>query len=619
MGMSFFATALLVLTNLAEAISFHGSSQATNRFDFIGIVDNVQTNRLGVILNFTDGEGHYAAMGCPRQIASDVSEGDLVHAVGLAIPVANPLRWRTFLADEVKTLEHRGFRPYADTTTLTGTIAAVFDKDPEWYWMVLRTAEGRKGIVAKSANHPLARLKGLVDAEVEVSGVPYQTVGLYGAIVPHFSIRGKDSIKVLRPAPADPFDAPRFSAINLPHRQVLTGTVIGTTADRFALYCQSHMTVTVLLNEGQRPPRPYETVEVSGFVSSAPNVIADNAVYRLASPNPETPSLPDSRHSGTKKIIARVIGRSVADRRLFVTEGEGSLSVDLSALRDTLSELPEIDSKIEVSGYCFMEIAGASNIEVFPRLLGMTIAPRTPDEFKVIAGPPWWTPLRATLAIAILISLFFVIFYINRTRLKSKISERTRLATELHDYLAQDLTAISYQLTAAKRARQSGQDDSRALSTADRMLSSCRTELRRCLYDLRNDALDESDFARAVEITLRPLAKDVKCAVTLQFSRLPFDDTAAHSILSILRELLSNAVSHGRATRFSISGLIKDRQLVFTVRDNGCGFAPSSAPAQEEGHFGLSGVRERLRKLSGKITITSAPNEGTVITLSIPV
>lgn len=217
-----------------------------------------------------------------------------------------------------------------------------------------------------------------------------------------------------------------------------------------------------------------------------------------------------------------------------------------------------------------------------------------------------------------LLILFFVLFSVNRVRLKSKISERTRLATELHDYLAQDLTAISYQLTAAKRARQNDLDDSRALNTADRMLGSCRTELRRCLYDLRNDALDEPDFTRAVEITLRPLAKDVKCAVTLQFSRLPFDDAAAHSILSILRELLSNAVTHGKASRFSISGLIKDRQLVFTVRDNGCGFDSSSAPAQEEGHFGLSGVRERLRKLSGKITISSAPNEGTVVTLSIP-
>lgn len=616
--MSFLATALLVLTNLAEATSFHGSSQATNRFDFVGIVDNIQTNRHGVILNFTDGEGHYAAMSCPRQIAADVSEGDLIHTVGFAVPVANPLRWRTFLADGIEILEHCGYRPYADTTTLTGTIAAVIDRDPEWHWMVLRTAEGRKGVVAKSADYPLARLRGLVDAEVEVSGVPYQTVGLYGAIVPHFSIRGKNSIRVLKPAPDDPFDAPRFSAIDLPHRQVLTGTVIGTTADRFALHSQAHMTVTVLLNEGQCPPRPYETVEVSGFVSSAPNVIADNAVYRLVSPQPETPSLPDSRHSGTRKIVARVIGRSVTDRKLFVTEGEKSLSVDLSALRDTLSELPEIDSKIEVSGYCFMEIAGASNIEVFPRLIGITIAPRTPDEFKVIAGPPWWTPLRVTLAIAILITLFFVLFYINRTRLKSKIAERTRLATELHDYLAQDLTAISYQLTAAKRAQQNNEDALPPLNSADRMLGSCRTELRRCLYDLRNSALDEADFARAIEITLRPLVKDIKCTITLQFSRLPFDDASAHSILSILRELSANAVSHGKASRFSVSGLIVNHTLVFTVRDNGCGFDLSTAPGQTEGHFGLSNIRARLRQLSGRIEISSAPEEGTVVTLSIP-
>ena len=617
--MTFLATALLVLTNLAEAISFHGSSQATNRFDFVGIVDNIQTNRLGIVLNFTDGKGHYAALGCPRQITADVSEGDLIHALGLAIPVANPLRWRTFLADGIEVLEHREYKPYADTTTLTGTIAAVFDRDPEWYWMVLRTAEGRKGVVAKSANYPLARLKELVDAEVEVSGVPYQTVGLYGAIVPHFSIRGKDSIRVLKPAPTDPFDAPRFSAIDLPHRQVLTGTVIGTMSDRFALYCQTRLTVIVLLGNGQSPPRPYETVEASGFVSSAPNVIMENAVYRRIVLPPRDTPVPEPSSSEIAKVVARVIGRSTADYRLFIAEGESSLSVDLSALRGALSELPEVDSVVEVGGYCFKEIVGASNLEVFPRLVGRILAPRTPDEFKVVAGPPWWTPLRASLALAALLVMFFVLFCVNRVRLKSKISERTRLATELHDYLAQDLTAISYQLTAAKRARQSDQDDSRALNTADRMLSSCRTELRRCLYDLRNDALDEPDFTRAVEITLRPLAKGVKCAVTLQFSRLPFDDTAAHSILSILRELLSNAVTHGKASRFSISGLIKDRQLVFTVRDNGCGFTPSSAPAQEEGHFGLSGVRERLRKLSGKITITSAPNEGTVISLSIPV
>jgi signal transduction histidine kinase len=131
--------------------------------------------------------------------------------------------------------------------------------------------------------------------------------------------------------------------------------------------------------------------------------------------------------------------------------------------------------------------------------------------------------------------------------------------------------------------------------------------------------LDESNFKRAVDITLRPIVKGIKCNVTMQFSRLPFNDTSTHIILSILRELSSNAVSHGKATILSISGVIKSHRLIFTVRDNGCGFDPSSAPALDDGHFGLEGIRMRLRQLSGMIEISSAPNEGTVITLSLPV
>ena len=607
---------LLVLTNLAEAVSFRGVRNATCHFDFVGIVDNISSNRL----NFTDANGHYAQFYCANGIPPDVSEGDVIRASGYAFPSGNPLLRQNFSAEKIELVEHRDPAPYADTVKLAGTVAGVVDKDPEWCWMALRTAEGLKGVVAKSKHYPFAKLQSLVDAEVEIEGIPYCTIGLYEAVVPHFSIRGKNSIRVLKNAPDSPFDAPPFSEINLPHRQVLSGTVIGTTSNRFALFCQQNFTLVVHLGEGQKPPRPYETVEVSGFVSSAPNIIMDNAVYRNVVLQREQAPFPNpSATNGAHKVKARVIGRSIADWRMFVVEGDRSFAVDLSALRDTLPGLPEIDSVIEVGGYRFHEVAGASNLEVFPRLVGLTIAPRTLEEFKVIKGPPWWTPLRATLAIATLLAIFSAFHSINRARLKAKIAERTRLATELHDYLAQDLTAISYQLTAAKCAQQSNKNAMQPLNAADHMLSSCRAELRRCLYDLRNAALDESNFKRAVEITLRPIVKGIKCNVTMQFSRLPFNDTSTHIILSILRELSSNAVSHGKATILSISGVIKSHRLIFTVRDNGCGFDPSSAPALDDGHFGLEGIRMRLRQLSGMIEISSAPNEGTVITLSLPV
>ena len=78
---------LLVLTNLAEAVSFRGVRNATCHFDFVGIVDNISSNRL----NFTDANGHYAQFYCANGIPPDVSEGDVIRASGYAFPSGNPL------------------------------------------------------------------------------------------------------------------------------------------------------------------------------------------------------------------------------------------------------------------------------------------------------------------------------------------------------------------------------------------------------------------------------------------------------------------------------------------------------------------------------------------------
>ena len=99
-----------------------------------------------------------------------------------------------------------------------------------------------------------------------------------------------------------------------------------------------------------------------------------------------------------------------------------------------------------------------------------------------------------------------------------------------------------------------------------------------------------------------------------------FTDTTAHALLRIIRELATNSVRHGHATSVQIAGIMEDNTLRISVKDNGCGFDVDAAPGMELGHFGLEGIRERLREFNGALDIKSSPDRGTraVVTLVLP-
>ena len=149
------------------------------------------------------------------------------------------------------------------------------------------------------------------------------------------------------------------------------------------------------------------------------------------------------------------------------------------------------------------------------------------------------------------------------------------------------------------------------------MLRSCRTELRRCIWDLRNDALDEKDFSAAIRQTLSPVIGNAALFVRFNVSRAHLNDITAHAILSILRELAYNAVHHGEAKNIRIAGERTATEIRFSLRDDGCGFDSRSCPGPAEGHFGLSGIRDRVGHLGGYFTIESTPGKGTRAFVSI--
>ena len=259
---------------------------------------------------------------------------------------------------------------------------------------------------------------------------------------------------------------------------------------------------------------------------------------------------------------------------------------------------------------------------VLPQTRGIKLILRSETDLKILARPPWWTPARLTAAIISLLVIIVLIIaanrVINRIMMRRKVSERTRLAVELHDSLSQTLAGVACQIAAGENAVAEDPEVAMTLlKTAERMLESSRTELKNCLFDLRNDTVDDPDFARAITKTLMGFRGEADISIRFHVARSLMTDSTAHAVLCIIRELVANAIRHGAATRIRVAGAAGGGRLLFSVSDNGCGFDPKQHPGPREGHFGLAGIRERLAGIAGEFSIESIPQKETKATVCL--
>ena len=158
--------------------------------------------------------------------------------------------------------------------------------------------------------------------------------------------------------------------------------------------------------------------------------------------------------------------------RILLDDDGRMVAVDCGAAPDTARRL-RVDYLISVMGVCVMETENWNRHLMLPRVTGMFISVSSPDDITVLATPPWWTPARLVCVIGVLVLLIVAILAWNvslrtlserrgrelsrhqiaRAESELRVDERTRLAAELHDHLAQNLTAISYQIASAERSR----------------------------------------------------------------------------------------------------------------------------------------------------------------------
>ena len=321
-----------------------------------------------------------------------------------------------------------------------------------------------------------------------------------------------------------------------------------------------------------------------------------------------------------------------------IEEGDDLVTIDVSSVPDALERVTR-GCTVEVTGACVLDVDFWRPDMIFPRIRRLIVIPSTPDDIRVTAKAPWLTPGRAWGVFAALGGFLAALFLWNRmlwfkafrrgkalsreilarAEADMRTRERTRLAVELHDSIVQSLSGVLMELETARRiAPVADEGCARHLDLAERTLRSCHADLRNCLWDLRSEALEEPDMSAAVRRTLLPHMKGITLDVRFNVARSRLSDNSAHTILRIVRELALNGIKHGKADHIKIAGVVDNGSLLISVTDNGSGFDPATAPGIADGHFGLTGIRERVDTLSGKFKIAALPHGGTRAVLSIP-
>jgi two-component system NarL family sensor kinase len=204
------------------------------------------------------------------------------------------------------------------------------------------------------------------------------------------------------------------------------------------------------------------------------------------------------------------------------------------------------------------------------------------------------------------------------------VEERARLARELHDTVAQGLTATALQLESADALldadQQAGLRDERIHASVRQALELTRAtleEVRRTVMDLRAAPLEGQSLAHALRNLAKrePLLHGVRLRVSITGANHPLPQRLESAIFRIVQEAITNIARHAQAQHASVRLVITSQQVHCVIRDDGRGFDPSQTPANR---FGLIGISERARLLGGTLRIQSSPGAGAIVEFTIP-
>ncbi len=199
--------------------------------------------------------------------------------------------------------------------------------------------------------------------------------------------------------------------------------------------------------------------------------------------------------------------------------------------------------------------------------------------------------------------------------------ERKRLASELHDYLAQILALARIKMSQLRQKVSAESPGAQLVAEIDNLLEKAGEYTRSLMAKLNPPVLDELGLPSALtwlakQMPLHGLLVEVR----LFQEQVPLPDDQSVLLFQSVRELLINVAKHAGTDRAIVSLRVDhDQQLSIEVQDQGRGFDPVALEARSEnGRFGLFSVRERMQAMGGRLDVTSRPGEGTIVTMILP-
>lgn len=232
----------------------------------------------------------------------------------------------------------------------------------------------------------------------------------------------------------------------------------------------------------------------------------------------------------------------------------------------------------------------------------------------------WFWPLCAILAAA----LGWLAYKLHIRRLHERydliVSERSRIARELHDTLIQGFSGITMALQAlSTRIRTPNERESLQEIISD--AATCLRETRQSVAGLRAVEGPESGLVNSIRRSVREITETKPIRTKLQlenFNReLPPD--VEYNLLRIVREAVNNSVKHSGAGLIEVTLESSPGMLVISVHDDGSGFSDDAAAAPGPGHYGLIGMKERASQIGAELEVVTKPGSGTTISVSLPV